>query len=275
MNRKAVRIVLAVVVILGIWIGVRVVLRIAIQSVAAKRDAARGAIQSNCLKQIVLAAFMYEIRYGSFPPASIGKNGKPLLSWRVAILPFLDEKDLYDRFHLDEPWDSPHNLKVAEGMPGVFHSPYRKTKDNKTTIMVFSGKGTAFNGNRGICDIPDGRSHTIFCVAAATEKAVIWTKPEDLQFDPVQPLTALGISEDDSFRAAFFDGSVQHLAVDNPTLAALITPDGGETVEEEQPPFDWSNPKDAPIDYSKPTRLVLKDTKQENKNAKNASHGGP
>jgi hypothetical protein len=70
---------------------------------------------NNKMHQIALAIGCYEQTHGSFPSAVMEKDGKPLLSWRVAILPLIDEDALYKRFHLDEPWDSPHNLEVAKG----------------------------------------------------------------------------------------------------------------------------------------------------------------
>ena len=99
--------------------------------------------------------------------------------------------------------------------------------------MLFTGKGAAFDGGKKIrmTDIRDGTSDTILCVEAGPDKAVPWTKPEDLPFDPEKPLAALGKVSPEGFIAAFFDGSVQQLKVDNQTLKALITPDGGERID--------------------------------------------
>ena len=149
----------------------------------------------------------------------------------MAILPLLDEHALYKQFHLDEPWDSSHNLEAAKTVPAVFQSPDGPS-DGKTRVMLFTGKGAAFDGGKkfGIADIRDGTSNTILCVEAGADKAVPWTKPEDLPFDPESPLAALGKVSPEGFIAAFFDGSVHQLKVDNKTLKTLITPDGGEVV---------------------------------------------
>ncbi len=202
------------------------------QSVMEARAAARQAQQENNMRQISLAMLIYEEAQGSFLPAVIKKDGKPLLSWRVAILPNIEENALYQRFHLDEPWDSPHNLEVAKKMPSVFQSP-DSPKDGKTRVMLFTGKGAAFNGGKKVSkdDIRDGLSDTILCVEAGPDKPVPWTKPEDLPFDPENPLAALGKVSPKGFIAAFFDGSVHQLKVDNKTLKALITPDGGEVID--------------------------------------------
>jgi len=203
------------------------------QSIMEARAAARRAQQMNNMKQISLAMLSDESAKNAFPPAAIEKDGKPLLSWRVAILPYVDEQPLYEQFHLDEAWDSPHNLEAAKKMPSIFQSP-DSPSDGKTRIMLFTGKGAAFDGGKKVrvADIRDGMSHTILCVQAGPDKAVPWTKPEDLPFDPQNPLAALGKIPAQGFIAAFFDGHIEQLKVDNKTLKALITPDGGEAIDQ-------------------------------------------
>ena len=131
------------------------------QSIMNARAAARQARQMNNMKQIALAMIMYEEIHNYFPPAAIERNGKPLLSWRVAILPFLEEDALYKQFHLDESWDSPHNREVAKKMPSVFQSP-DSPSNGKTRVMLFTGKGAAFDGGRTIkpTDIRNGTGAT-------------------------------------------------------------------------------------------------------------------
>ena len=66
----------------------------------------------------------YDSTHGSLPPHAIyGKDGKPLLSWRVLILPYIEEQALYEQFHLDEPWDSPHNEPLLRQIPRCYRSP--------------------------------------------------------------------------------------------------------------------------------------------------------
>ncbi len=207
------------------------------QSVIEARAAARRAQQLNNMKQIGVAMLVYDEANQSFPPAVIEKDGKPLLSWRVAILPYLEGDSLYKQFHLDEPWDSPHNLELVKKMPVVFQSPDSPPSDSasrgKTRVMLFTGKGAAFDGGKKIrpADIRDGMSNTILCAEAGTDKAVPWTKPEDLPFNPEKPSAVLGKVSPKGFIAAFFDGSVHQLKVDDETLKALITPAGGEVID--------------------------------------------
>ena len=182
------------------------------------RKAEVGRITSvNSLKQMALAMHNYLSTYNAFPAAAISdKDGKPLLSWRVAILPYIEQDNLYQQFHLDEPWDSDHNKKLIERMPPLYATPEPdgkepKTKPTTTHYRVFHGKGAAFEGTKGlkIGDFTDGTSNTILIVEAAD--AVTWTKPEELPFDPKKDPPKLGLKGAEKFNVAFADGSVRIL----------------------------------------------------------------
>jgi prepilin-type processing-associated H-X9-DG protein len=192
------------------------------------------------LKRIALAMHNYHDTYGSFPPAAIcDKQGKPLLSWRVAILPFIDRKELYDQFHLDEPWDSPHNKRVAEGGIYQYRQPGAKDEDpdlmTLTHYQVFVGGGAAFEPRKGVTLVEiagaDGTSNTLMVAEAA--EPVPWTAPFDLRYDPKQPLPKLGGVYDGGFNAAFCDGSVRFIkkTAKEKALRAAITRNGGETFD--------------------------------------------
>jgi hypothetical protein len=150
---------------------------------------------TNNLWQIGYAFHAYHDVYKCLPSAAIcDAAGKPLLSWRVAILPAVEAKGLYDEFNLDEPWDSPHNIKLLERMPHVYEVELRDTpKPGMTYFQVFVGPGTPFEPGL-VCKIPqsfpDGTSNTFLVVEAGD--AVPWTKPADLVYDPDQPLPPLG-----------------------------------------------------------------------------------
>ncbi len=176
----------------------------------------------------------YQSAEGHYPPAAItSKDGKPLLSWRVAILPYFtggyghNLGDLHKDFHLDEPWDSPHNKQFLDKMPAVFVSPTdRSGKATTTPYRVFAGNvsrpvepgvepsvgaQTMFRVNRGtgIQEITDGTNNTIMVVEAA--QAVPWTKPEELPYLESKPLPRLGGSMKDGFAALFASGLVRFL----------------------------------------------------------------
>jgi hypothetical protein len=150
------------------------------------------------------------------PPAAIKDKatGKPLLSWRVALLPFLEQTDLYNQFALDRPWDDPVNLRLLDKMPAVFKAPRSKIAEKPedkthTPYQVFVGPNSvfdpAFSPSIGQIGSADGTSNTIFVVESA--KLVPWTKPEDITFDD-QPLwPRLGGIVPDGFHAGMGDGS--------------------------------------------------------------------
>jgi hypothetical protein len=185
----------------------------------AQEAARRGALQTqrmNNLKWIGLAMHHHAAHHGSFPPAVIrDEEGKPLYSWRVAILPFLEEAALYDQFDREKPWDSSHNVKLIEQMPEVFLTP-GDPNDGKTRYVVFTGEGTPFGLEEGpgFAQIRDGTSNTIMVVEAGPDKAVEWTRPQDLTYNSEDPVAALGEVPDDTFPALFCDGSVRMIAVD-------------------------------------------------------------
>jgi hypothetical protein len=200
---------------------------------------ARAQSQNN-LKQIALAMQNYHDTYMSFPsagfPARNAPGGKPLLSWRVALLPYVEEIQLYNQFHHNEPWDSPHNKALLPRIPKVYLLPGETAgPDGLTKYQVFVGPHTLFEeGQRiSLAQVRDGTSNTLLVVEAAN--GVPWTKPEDLRFDPKGPLPPLGGRFLKGFTAAFADGHTALVPRDTPekTLKALITRDGGENV----PPF--------------------------------------
>ena len=178
----------------------------------------------------------YHDTYGTLPPHAVyGKDGKPLLSWRVLILPFIEQDTLYKKFRLDEPWDSPHNLALLPEMPKMYgRYDGRSTREPYTTFyQVFVGEGAAFDGPRGMKlseDFPDGTSNTILMVEAG--EAVPWTKPEDLPYARDEPLPSLGGLFVNTIRTALADGSVHFFKreTSEETIRAAITRNGGDSL---------------------------------------------
>jgi Protein of unknown function (DUF1559) len=205
-------------------------------AVSKVREASQRISSINNLKQIALAMHNYESTYSGFPAAAIcdKKTGKPLLSWRVAILPFIEQEALYKQFKMDEPWDSEHNLKLAKNMPKIyFHPKANKPGDDKTHYRLFYGKGATFELNKStqLTNITDGTSNTIMAVEA--EEPVVWTNPNDLAFDPTKALPKM-LSINGKFSAAFCDGSVRSFKVpiDPEILKLLIQGNDGKVIPE-------------------------------------------
>jgi len=214
----------------------KLVLQTFAPAVQASSEAARRSQSSNNLKQLGLALHNYHDTYKSMPPAySSDKDGKPLLSWRVHVLPFLEQRALYDQFHMDEPWDSEHNKKLIPMMPRTLQTPGSKAGPGKTNYLGAAGEKGIFPGKDpiGIRDIIDGTSNTIMTVEVNDESAVIWTKPDDFVPDPENPKKGLLGLRPGGFNAGFADGSVRFLSegIDDEALRALFTRNGREPVD--------------------------------------------
>jgi hypothetical protein len=200
-------------------------------------EAGRKTKSKNNLRQLGLALRKYHDTHGTLPPpALLDKEGRPLLSWRVALLPFLGQQTLYGRFKLDEPWDGPNNRELRRFMPAVFAAPGVDTKESDTThYQLFVGPGaydpTAKRRTLPAA-MPDGPSNTLAIAEAA--EAVPWTAPADMDFGPDRPLPALGGVFADGFNAALFDGTAEFykkaIYDDERALRALIGWGDGDVV---------------------------------------------
>jgi RNA polymerase sigma factor (sigma-70 family) len=170
-------------------------------------NAAQRRISANNLKQIMLAIHAFENTNGRLPNDITDKNGRPLLSWRVAILPWIEQGPLYKQFKLDEPWDSEHNKKLADVVVKIYTTP--GTKGPKTNYKVFAGPGTAFEPGEKVkfLSVTDGTSNTIGVIEAGP--AVVWTKPEDIPYDPKKAFPTLDGPYKNVVMVGLLDGSVR------------------------------------------------------------------
>jgi type II secretory pathway pseudopilin PulG len=212
-----------------------VLVALLLPAIQAAREAARRSQSTNNLKQIGLALHNYFDTHRTLPArANFDPQGKPLLSWRVHLLPFLEGEALYKRFHLDEPWDSAHNRQLIPLMPPLFRNPSGNAGPGKTHYLAPSGEGMLFAGNKGrsFADVTDGTANTIMVMEVDDSRAAVWTQPDDWQADPNRPLAGLGAAHPGGFLALFADGSVRFLAktIDPKVFRALLTIAGGEAV---------------------------------------------
>jgi hypothetical protein len=223
-------------------------------------DAADRMHSSNNLKQISIACMNYEGAHGAFPTDSYSPEGKPLLSWRVHILPFIEQEGLYRQFKLDEPWDSPNNIRLLSQMPITYATPAESkgttAKGNKTYYRGFTSPGTvfarrdlgkpAFGDNGGFApkgfapppigirmmDVTDGSSNTILAVEAGDP--IEWSMPGDLDASPGKPFPTLGgiRPKSDVVAVIMMDGSIRMMRKNKSESEwrALVTYNGGEIV---------------------------------------------
>jgi beta-lactamase regulating signal transducer with metallopeptidase domain len=204
-------------------------------AIVAAREAARQSQAANNLKQIMLAFHNYYDVNGHFPPpVVIGPDGKTPHSWRVEILPYIEQQALFTAYKMDEPWDSDNNKKVLAQMPVVLCDPQADHTKFETSYFALVGPTTALGSKDGkgtkFQEITDGTSNTIAIVEA--KRAVPWTKPEDIDYDPAKPLPRFGGWHTGGFWAAFCDGHVSFLNETNVAqqLPALISKAGGEPI---------------------------------------------
>jgi hypothetical protein len=189
------------------------------------------------MRRLLAAMHDHEAKHGAFPAhCSFDKEGKPLLSWRVHLLPSLGYPKLYKEFKLDEPWDSNHNKALLARMPAVFRpASDRLAGQHRTTWLVPLGEDTMFPPKRGVrvTEIADGMKHTILLVDAADEAAVEWTRPVDLKVEEKDPRKGLSTRHSGQVHVGTADGTVHFLPATFGTFSlwALFTRAGGEVVE--------------------------------------------
>jgi prepilin-type processing-associated H-X9-DG protein len=209
-------------------------------AVQQAREAARRSQCKNNLKQIGLALHNYNETYGCLPPAYIAdENGKPMHSWRVLILPFLDASPLYNQYDFSEPWDGPNNSRLLARMPPVYACPSHPNAGSFTTNYagVF-GKNCVFRGAEPItfASVTDGLSNTVM-IAEAANANIPWMKPEDVDVT-VHPSLGdrAGFSSDHAggVQVLMCDGAVRFItiSIDPALLKALYTKDGGDVVRD-------------------------------------------
>lgn len=202
------------------------------------RERAARESSSLHLKQLGLAIHQYSSDTGRLPPAAArDPQGKALLSWRVLILPQLGHQNLYRKFRLNEPWDSPNNKPLLKMMPKQYHSKASKAGSDQTHFRVFVGNNTLFPDNPGAAlrlsfvTNADGTANTILVVEAG--KAVPWTSPEEIPYNPGQPLPDLrGLyPHSNGFLVLTADGATRYLtSTSDTTLRNAITWNDGKVL---------------------------------------------
>jgi prepilin-type processing-associated H-X9-DG protein len=211
-------------------------------------DAREAARRSQCLCNlcsIKLALHNYHDQYGTLPPAYIADaQGRPMHSWRVLLLPFMEQSPLYNQYDFGEPWNGPNNIKLVNSMPSVFACPSRFSNPTAlTSYVAITGPGTMFPGTGSVkfADVTDGLANTLLIVEVANVN-IPWTAPQDLDVrtmsfgvnDPKRP--GISSKHPGGANVVFGDASYRFLpeAISPGNLRALITIAGGEGISADE-----------------------------------------
>ncbi len=221
------------------------------------RDARRARSLNN-LYQLSVGVHRYKEEHKHYPRAYLTSDAdKPLLSWRVLLLPYLGESPLYKKFKLDEPWDSNHNLGLLKEMPAILKAPGSKAASEfKTTYLTPRGDKTLFPTGKAlhINDTVDGGGEIIMFLEVADDKAVPWTKPDDYIVDEKNPIKGIVGTHEGEFFVTLANGSVRSISdrIDSANLNALYTCAGREMFKWEDIANTPLYPPGAPISGKKP-----------------------
>jgi hypothetical protein len=207
-------------------------------AVQMARESSQRIDSKNRMRNIAVAMHNFDSARNGLPPVSADLQGKaPTLSWRVYLLPYVEEAFVYDRFDMQKPWDSPENLALVKPMPWAYQTARDDLDPGETNYLVVTGPGTIFPANtpgrRSWDNIKDGVTKTIMLVEVNVDEAAIWSEPKDWQFDPNNPMRGLGEYRYGGFIAVMADGSSHFIDddVDLEVLSALFTANGGESVD--------------------------------------------
>jgi hypothetical protein len=219
--------------IAGALAAIAILATIIFVALPADTAAARKASYVN-MKQILLGQANYQTMRRKPAADIVDQNGKPLLSWRVAILPYMEHRSLFEEFHLDEPWDSEYNIKLLSRMPKPYLHP--KDKPSSTFASYFRPTSDAAAGSPDSPTVDDGGVKRIILVEARRE--IPWTKPEDIPLDPdpAHPLPNFGGFFSSLFHAGFNDSKVLTISqtTDPATLRPFFTTAGGQESDREK-----------------------------------------
>ncbi|EAQ77574.1 hypothetical protein DSM3645_08241 [Blastopirellula marina DSM 3645] len=204
-------------------------------AVQQARAAARRMSSTNNMKQIGLALHNYADTYGSFPPAYLAdEDGTPMHSWRVLILPFLEQQMLYSQYDFDEPWDGPNNRLLMSQMPETYNDPtVTSPGEGATSYQALSDANTILSEatNTRIMDITDGTSNTAM-VVANTGAMVPWLRPVDTNVDAFVQGIPFENGPVGGTQILMADGSVHFISENTApqTLHDISTRNGGEAL---------------------------------------------
>lgn len=204
------------------------------------RGGARRAQCKNNLKQIALALHNYADTYGALPPAfTVNDTGERLHSWRTLILPFLEQRPLYETIDLAKPWNDPVNAAALATPVFVYQCPSATIPPTYTTYLGMVGEGLLLHPHRPrrLAEVTDGIGETAMVIEVDEDQAVPWMSPEDtdetflISLDP-----KFKLSHEPGTHVALADGSVRWISQETHQIEsrrALGTIAGGDKVIEQ------------------------------------------
>ena len=173
-----------------------------------------------------LGLLSYKYAHGCFPPAIVrDADGKPLYSWRVLILPYIDEQALYDEFHKDEPWDSPHNRTLLTRVPATYADNAANSPSWMTRIQGFVGPGAAFEEGKEIRDSDFRHARHATLMLTRGKRPIPWSMPGDIDARWPAVLDQIELTKGGMIGAVTADGMTLYLERDEPNLRAMLSRD--------------------------------------------------
>jgi type II secretory pathway pseudopilin PulG len=227
---------------LGFVLCAGMVAALLVPALSTPYDAGQQTVCANNMRNIALAMQAYASDHGTYPPAYIAdEEGRPMHSWRILLLPYLEHQDLYDRYDFDEPWDGPNNSRLADQVPEVYHCPSDDLIDDfETSYVVITGSGAIFDGEKTTRPeaIADGQEQTLLLVESSFA-GIHWMEPRDVELDWMSD--SINGADGDGIYSLHYGGANVCFASGRATLLyedtspedlrAMISIDGGEVFD--------------------------------------------
>ena len=190
---------------------IAILMALLLPAIAQVRERARQTPSMSNMREIDMAVIAHVQSKDAFPAAA-GSPGGADVSWRVRLLPHMDALAVFNQYDLTKSWDSSENQAVSNQRVTPYCNP-NSPGSNQTQYLALVGRGTLFEPGKRVRfqDVTDGLSNTVLFVEADADRAVPWAKPQDINYNPANPMAGLGHFRPGVFLVAFADGSVKSI----------------------------------------------------------------